>query len=100
MQISMANWSSSVFCGLPRKFARRYHWQIPLSTNGGCRGLSQMNWAKSLSRDPTRHETDLSIAQVLIKSQIWQLKVQLVTFLPRSAVSLFPAWDNCYRVDC
>ena len=34
------------------------------------------------------------------KIEAWLAKVRRVTFSPRSAVSLFPAWGNCFKAGC
>ena len=71
----------------PRKFARRYHSYFSLSIRARPRlkGLSQNELV-----DPGYDH----------KIEPWLAKVRRVTFLPRCAVSLFPAWGNCFRAGC
>ena len=71
----------------PRKFARRYHSYFSLSIRARPRlkGLSQNELV-----DPGYDH----------KIEAWLVKVRRVTFLPRCAVSLFPAWGNCFKAGC
>src|SRR6266550_3049889 len=69
------------------EFARRYHSYFSLSIRATPR-------LKSLSQN------ELVDPGYDHKIEAWLAKVRRVTFLPRCAVSLFPAWGNCFKAGC
>ncbi len=94
------------FCGLPRKFARRYHSGFSLSTGAAppklatfarkFHGKLRLMWQmRCIFR-----KISLLILHLLITSEAWQAKVQPAMFSRHSVVSLFPASANCSRAGC